>query len=152
MGKFVATYRDFGQPGEVSTVTVPTTDITAANIVAQTAALDTLRQSMEKLMLGGLVSRSLVAWTNDTKTEASSPYAQRENKWLIRFHEDISNGPTHYLEIPTANLNYLDPTANDTINRTDSDVIDFIADFEAVVEVNGNAVVVDSIAFVARRT
>lgn len=152
MGKGLISYRDYGTPGEVSAVTVPMVDITSANIVAQTAALDSFRTAMEAITLGGLESRSLVAWTNDTKTAPSSAFAQREVKWLVKYHEDISNGPTHYMEIPCADLAKLDPNSNDKALMTDADVAAFVVAFEAVVVVGGNACVVDEILFVSRRS
>lgn len=152
MGKFLVTYRDYGTPGELSTVTVPIIDLTDTNLVVQTAACATLKQAMDAITLGGTASRSLVAWTNDTKTDAESAYAQRENKWLVRYHEDIANGQTHYLEIPCADLTKLDPNANDKALMTDVAIEAFVDAFVGVVMVNGNAVEVDEILFVTRRS
>jgi len=152
MGKFVITYRDYGTPGELSTVTLPSTDINAANYDAQAAAADAVRTAMEAIMLGGVQSRSLVAWQNDTAVAPTDPFAQRETKWLVRYHETAS-GAKHTLEIPCADLGYLDPNANDKILMTDPDVGDFIAAFEAYVKIGGSlAVEVDEILFVGRKS
>ena len=152
MGKGLVTYRDFGVPGELSTVTIPLAPITAANIVAQTTLFDTFRAAMGDIVLGGQESHSLVAWTNETKTPATDPYGQRENKWLVRYHEDTVQAEKHTMEIPTADLAKLDPNGNDMADMTAATVIAFVAAFEARVEVNARACVVDSIAFVSRKT
>lgn len=152
MGKYVISYRDFGTPGEISTVTVPIIDITDANIVAKTTQCDALRTAIGGVCMGGLVKRSLVAWENDTKTDPSGSFAQRETKWLVRFHEDIANGETHYMELPCANLSLLDAMANDTIDYNSDEYLAFKGAFEALVEVNGNDVVIDSMTYVARKT
>lgn len=152
MGKFLITYRDYGTPGELSTVTVPIVDLTDANLVAQTTAVDALKQAIDAITLGGTASRSLVAWTNDTKTNPDNAYAQRENKWLVKFHEDIANGETHYMEIPCADLAKLDPNANDKALMTDTQVAAFVTAFEAVVSIDGHDCVVDEILFVTRRS
>jgi hypothetical protein len=152
MGKYVITYRDYGTPGELSTVTFPGADLTDTNIVAETTAADVLRAAMEALIVGGIEQRTMVAWVNDTKIAPTVPFAQRETKWLVKYHQ-TGSGDKHTLEIPTADLNYLDPNANDKILMTDTDVLAFIAAFEAYVKIDGSlAVEVDEILFVSRKS
>lgn len=152
MSKYIVSYRDYGTPGEVSAVTFNGADLTAANIVAQTADADALRLAMQELILGGVDKRQLVAWVNETKTAPASAYAQRENKWLVRYHDNVTTAK-QTLEIPTADLTKLDPTSNDKILRTDADVIAFIAAFEAfVLSADGNPVTVDDILYVGRNS
>lgn len=153
MGKYLVTYRDFGTPGETSTMTVPIVDVNGANYAAQTAAIDAFMTALGPLVIGGIDTRQLVAYVNDTKTTPASPYAQREQKWLVRYHEDVGGGgPTHYMEIPCAKLDKLDPNGNDKINRADADVIAFISAFEGLVTVDGHSVVVDDIVYVSRKS
>lgn len=151
MGKFLITYKDWGTPQETSTVTIPITDLTDTNIVAQTTLVDTLRTEIAKICIGGLKNRQLVAWENDTQTEPSSALAQREVKWVVKYHE-VGTLEPHRMELPCANLLKLDPNASDKILMTDADVLTFIAAFEAVVEVNGNACEVDEILFLTVRS
>jgi len=152
MGKFLINYRDYGDEGETSLVTVPIVDITDANIVAQTTLLDTLRLAIADITVGGLENRQLVAWTNYTQTSPATAWAQREIKWRVRYHEDVANGTPHKMEIPCADLTYLDPNSTDKILMTAQEVIDFVAAFEAVVNINGNSVVVDGIDFLSVRS
>ena len=149
MGKGLLSYRDFGTPGEVSTVTVPMEDITAANIVTQEGLLTTFQIEMEKLILGGQEQRAIVVSVDDTKTAPSGGAAQRENKWLVRYHDSAGK---YTMEIPTADLSKLDPNANDKILMTNADVVSFIAAFEAVVTQGNGAVTVDEIIFVTRKS
>jgi hypothetical protein len=149
-GKFICTYRDYGKPGETSSVTFNTVDITAGNIVAQTTAADALRLAMEAIMTeGSIEKRQLVAWVNDTKVLPVSPLSQREIKWVVKYH-DASSLNKFRLEIPQADLSKLDPNATDKILMTDPDVLAFIAAFETLHRSpEGNAAVVDEILFVS---
>jgi len=152
-GKYVVSYRDYGKPGEVSTVTFNTVDINAGNLAAQTADADTLRLAMEAIMTEGSVEqRQLVAFVNETKVLPVSPLSQREIKWAVKYH-DNSSLQGYRLEIPQADLSKLDAFANDKIDRTDADVIAFIAAFENFHRSpEGNAVTVDDILFVSVRS
>lgn len=152
MGKYLVTYRDFGTPGETSTMTVPIADVTDSNYVTITGKIDAFMTELGPLVTGGLDMRQLVAYANDTATSPANAYAQREIKWLVKYHEEATGYPTHYMEIPCADLSKLDANNNDKIDRADADVIAFIAAFEDLVTVNGNTVVVDDIIFVSRRS
>lgn len=152
-GKYLVTYHDYGKPGETSTVSFNSVDITAGNIVAQSAAADALRLAMEALMTEGSVEkRQLVAWVNDTKVLPTNPLTQREIKWLVKYH-DASSLKDYRLEIPQADLTKLDPNATDKILMTDADVVAFIAAFEAFHRSpEGNASVVDEIIYLSVRS
>lgn len=152
MGKYICTYRDYGTPGETSTVSFPSADINETNYVAQAAAADALRTAMEAIMIGGIDQRQLVAWVEDTAVAPTDPFAQREIKWIVKYHETAS-GAKHDLEIPCADLAYLDPNANDKILMTDADVVAFISAFEGFVKREGTLdVEVDEILFVGRKS
>lgn len=152
MSKYIVSYRDYGKPGEVGTVVFTGADLNAGNIVAQSAAADLVRTTMEAITLGGLEKRQLVAWVNDLKVEATDPFAQREMKWLVRYHDTVTTEPQR-LEIPCADLQYLDPNASDRILMSDPDVAAFVAAFEAFqLSDAGNPVEIDQIVFVGRRS
>lgn len=150
MANLICTYKDYGAPGETTTLTFTGADLTAGNIVAQSAAADTLRQAAEALMVEAPIQkRQFVAWVNDTKVAAADPHTQREIKWRVRYHDAVTGKPQS-LEIPLADLAKLDPNATDRILMTDADVLAFIAAFEAYqLSDAGNATVVDLIEYVS---
>lgn len=149
-GKFIVTYRDYGVPGETSTVTFNTPEITAANIVAQTAAADALRLAMQAIMTEGSVEkRQLIAWVNDTKVAAANPFSQREIKWVVKYH-DASTLNKWRMEIPQADLSKLDPNSTDKALMSDADIIAFVSAFEGFhISPEGNASVVDEILYIS---
>lgn len=152
MGKALMTYRDYGTPGELSTVTIPIVDLNAENIVTQTAAVDALREAMEDIMVvDGPDQRTLVAWVNDISVPTTNAFAQREIKWLVKY-VDATTGAPHYLEIPCADLSLLDATLNDRIDMQDPLTLAFISAFEAVVSVDGHSVTVENITYVSRKS
>jgi hypothetical protein len=82
----------------------------------------------------------------------SDPVAQREVKWLVRYHD--AAGRKYSVEIPTADLSLLD---------TDSEFLDLAATYPAAFKTafedvvvspadDGSAVTIDSIQFVGRRS
>lgn len=151
-GKFLLSYKDYGVPGEIGSVAYNTVEITDVNIVAQTAALDTLRLAMEAISLGGVQKRQLVAWVNETKVEPTDPFAQREIKWLVRY-KDTSSDKEYSLEIPCADLQFLDPENSDKALMSGTEVAAYKAAFEAVVRSpEGNATEVIELLFVGRRS
>lgn len=129
-GKYIITYKDFGTPGELSTVTFNTPDANAGNIAALITDGDVLRVAMQKIMIGGVQKRQLVAFVNETKVEPTNPFAQRETKWLVRYR-DASSKNAYSLEIPCADLGKLDPDNSGKALMTDADVIEFKDAFEA---------------------
>lgn len=152
MGKYLLSYRDWGNPGEVSTVTIPCVDLHAGNIVEVTTKLEALRAALEAITLGGNESKALVAWVNDAKSAPAGPRAQREIKWLVKYHEVTGGNPTHYLEIPCADLDLLDPDRTDAVDMSHESVVAFVEAFEAAVTVNEHAVVVDDIIYASRKS
>lgn len=149
-GKFIVSYRDYGKPGEVSTVTFNTPDVNAGNIAAITTSADNLRLAMQAIMTEGSVEkRQLVAWVNDTKVAPVNPFSQREIKWVVKYH-DASSLNQYRLEIPQADLSKLDPDNTDKALLTDTDVAAFITQFEGFhISPEGNASVVDEILYLS---
>jgi len=149
-GKFIMTYKDFGVPKEVSTVVFNTPDVTAGNIVALTTQVDTVRLAMEQIMLGGIQQRQLVAWVNNTKIEPTDPFSQRESKWVVKYVDDSTLNPYH-LEIPCADLNFLDPDNSGKADLDHATVGAFVTAFEGLhLSPEGNSVTVREILFRGR--
>jgi hypothetical protein len=140
---------------EPSNSKVTITQITAANIVATLALVDTLIAAMQAITLGQLAKSKVTARDQEedtvTPTEAN---AQRERKWLVRYHDTVTN-KKYRLEIPTAdigsgNLN----TNSDEANLADTQVAAFVTAFEAVAkdpDTGLNTVEVDKIEHVGKR-
>jgi len=149
-GKTVYTLRDYGVDFEQSSVSIPVAVMVAANIVAQDTLKDDLRTQIGLITLGGFTRD--VRQNYEVLTPSVGlivPQAQRENKWLVRYH-DFVTGRKARVEIPTADLNLLDPNG-DKADMTDVNIVAFVAAFEAVaLGPDGNVAVVDDIIFVAR--
>lgn len=154
MGKYIMTYRDYGPVGERSTSIFKGPDLTAANFDAEKALQETLRDAVEAISLGTLVKAvTVVKEVPYPDTNPASPFAQRENKWLVRYTDTVT-GDKASLEIPCADLALLDPNAGDKADMSDADVAAFVAAFEAYVlspgsGTRGNTEVVE-IVFVGR--
>lgn len=143
-----------GQP-ETTVWRIPIQTVTAANYDATQTELTTLRNAVLALILGNMIrnaTESSVFQAPDP-SPAASPLAQRENKWLVRFH-DSTTGQKFQVSIGTADLTK--KMANsEFIDLTAGDGLAFKNAFQAVVvspNESGNAVVVDSIQFVGRNT
>jgi len=139
--------------GEPSTVTIPTADLTAANIVASMAAGDALVTAIEGITLGLSSVKTYVAKRSPLSGDvrATDAGAQRELKWLVRYHDSVTfvRGTT---EIPTADTAQLDPANRGYAEIGDAGVVDaFVTAFEAfALGPSGNAAVVDDILLVGR--
>lgn len=130
----------------------PITTITPANLAAVQTAIATFRGAVAALVLGNLFKYEIIAQVTETaKTPAASQLAQRENKFLVRFH-DSTTGQKASVSIPTADLSKL--TANsEFVDITAGDGLAFKNAFEAIAVSPYDAshsVVVDSVQFVGR--
>lgn len=146
------TYRDYGVPGEKSSYQFTIADLSAANFAASSGALTTLFTNIAALLLGSPVSRRIIAVTQEvTSAPVTDPNAQRENKWLVRYHDTSNRKFT--LELPTADLSLLD-TNSEFLDMAGTEAAAFKVAFEAIAKSpsDQSAVTVDSIQFVGRRT
>jgi hypothetical protein len=146
------TYRDYGTPGEKSSFEITVVDLTAVNVAAQVGLLSTLWGTIDAMVLGNIASRKVVfAQSAPDDTVVTDPTAQRENKWLVRYHD--TSGRKFRVELPTANLTLLD-TGSEFLDLTGTEAAAFKTAFEAVAKSpdDQSTVVVDSIQFVGRRT
>jgi len=128
-------------------------DISAANIVATLAAWTTFRTAINAIILGVEKQESVVAYrTTSSNTRAASTAAQRENKWLCRYHDAVNSLPFSF-SIPTADLSLL-PDGSEYLDLADGGVGEAFKDaFEVVVKSPydpTHAVILDSVQFVGR--
>jgi len=149
-GWHVIPFNDYN--GERSTVTVRGVELTAANFDAQYSALiqfyDAIVGITEGLRVGAKFGNDIQIV--DNRTPASSPNAQRERKWLVRYTDGTAMKP-YSMELPCADLTFLDPNNREYADMSDLDVAAFVAIFESFVRSpDGNAVTVDSIQHVGR--
>lgn len=150
-GKATISVNDY-EP-ERSAVKITSTELTAANFDAQVAAFVSFRDALAGITEGLMVSHE-IANRNEIvgpKTPASAKTAQRERKWLVRYHA-VTGGAPYTMELPCADLDALDPNNRGFAEIGDGGVVDaFVSAFEAFVKTeSGGNVAVDSIAHVGR--
>lgn len=139
---------------ETTSWTVAVTQLTPANVAAQETAMGNLRSAVQALILGNTYRYEETYYVSlSANTPASSDLAQRENKWLLRYHDAV-NGQKFQVSIGTADL---------TKKMANSEFVDLSTgagatlktNFEAVVvspNDGSHAVVLDSVQFVGRNT
>jgi len=150
-GRSTIRYNDYG--GEGSTVSLRSEELTAVNFDAEGSKFLAFRDALAAITLGLRIS-----YTHGNReetlapgSEAASPLAQREAKWLVRYHS--ATGTDQYrMEIPCADLTLLDSNNKGFAEMGDAGVVDaFVSAFESfVLAEGGGAVVVDSIQHVGR--
>jgi hypothetical protein len=138
--------------GEIGTIRLHASVITVANFAAQDAGRTTVL-SMLGQMTTGTISQN--TWGNRyslSVTKPSSPAAQRELKWIVRYHDTVLQRKLT-AEIPCANTARLDPHDRGNAFIGDAGLVDaFKTVFEAFIKSpQGNAVVIDEITLVGRR-
>lgn len=149
-GRFSSSRKDYD--GEVSSYGARTAVITAANFDAQ----HTLRVALTGAITGicGGVVQSTVESNVDVISNQPSdePLDQRENKWLVTYHETADPITTYRMELPCADLTKLDPDDRKHAHIGDGAEVDaFVTAFEAyVLGPTGGAVTLDEITFVGR--
>lgn len=155
VSRMSSTRQDYGTPGsgngaEKATWGAFGVAVTAGNIVAQTAAIAALRLAVEGLTLGLEVAASIVAFDYIAAGIVTEPLAQRENKWLCRYHDNA--GTKFRLELPCAKLSLLD-TGTEFLDLAGTEAAAFKSAFEAYVvsPQDSSACVLDSMQFVGRQ-
>jgi len=146
-------FRDFSD--EISTHQVNISPITVGTIVAELAEIAAYRSAVEGITLG-IAARDKIIM-DDTLISAARPVsavAQREMKWLVRYH-GVTDGKKWTCEIPTADLtlaNILVP-GTDIMDLTQAQAATWKTAFETMVRPPGDdtqLVVVDQVVFVGR--
>lgn len=152
--KTTARYNDYDR--EASAVTLQGLTLTAANFDAQITAYNDLLTAIGAITRGILITKMIGNETvlqNNRSEPATSEEAQRESKWLVRYHE-TTGGLQHTCELPCANRTFLDPNNRGFAEMGDGAEVDaFVTAFEAFVKSDaGLGVTVDSIEHVGRNS
>lgn len=144
---FSITFRDYD--GELSNGGVMATTLTAANFDAQATARATYVTAVRAISIGEYAQSKVGIETIASAANASSVQAQRETKWLVRYHD--ANGYKFRTEVACADLTLL-ATNSEFMNPTA--LASFATAFEGYVKspFDGSAVTVDSAQAVGRRT
>jgi len=147
------TIRANGTP-ESGSVSLPVTTLTAGNYTAKKALIDALITAMEGITIGNPAkSEVVIERVVISVNPASTVQAQRENKFLVRYHS-ATLGQKFQASIPTADLDQLIANS-EFIDLSTGTGAALKSAFEAIV-VSPNdaaeAVVLDSVQFVGRNT
>lgn len=142
-----------GRP-ETTNANVAITTLTAANVVAQQALLSTLSGAIAAVTLG-VIRTSETVFTRNllSASPAASVLAQRENKWLCRYHGN-STFQNFSISLGTADLSLLD-SGSEYLDLTADEGLALKDAFEAVVKSpndSSESVTLDSVQFVGRNT
>lgn len=161
-------WADYDNETALTSINMPT--LTAANFDAQIAAFQAIRAALVTLTIGRVRTEQM-GWKNRVSaTAVTDQNAQRETKWLVAYVDqteyldagDTIPNPgyqkTFVLEIPTANLTYLDSSATGYADMDNADVQAFVTAFEAAagspynVDSPNRSISVQSIRHVGRNT
>lgn len=143
-------FRDYSN--EPSTFRVPITTLPPSGFVAELTLIDTLEAAVNAVTMGGQQKEEIVAQVGVISAVLpTDPNAQREKKWLVRYHDAVTNSKFQS-EIPIADLSHLAPMS-DFMDTTDVVFTDLKAAWEAIVRSpdDNNLTVLDSLQFVGRR-
>jgi len=147
------TVKSNGTP-ETTTMSVPITTLNAGNYAAQSALIADLITALEGVTIGNPIKSETVILRDIISSDAASDtLAQRENKWLIRYHGNTLN-QKFQVSIGTADLSQLvDHT--EFMDLTTGAGSALKSAFEAIVKSPDDAsegVTLDSVQFVGRNT
>lgn len=107
MGSVVFSYADYD--GEVSTATLPSSDMTAANSDGLYADAIAIQAALADVLLGSLLKKTHVAKVSPQGVGRSmDPDAQRESKALVRYYDDTTF-ERGTLELPCVDLSKQNP-------------------------------------------
>lgn len=132
---------------------IPT--LTPANVAATVTLVGNLKTALAALVLGRFIKDEVVYVRENLgpQTPATSAQAQRENKWLCRYHDPVTYN-NYVLTFGTADLSK--HIANsEFVDLTAGDGLAFKTAFDAVVTSPEDASrlgVLDSMQFVGRNT
>src|SRR6266540_3894608 len=126
------TVRQNGEP-EKTTISLPVTTLTAANYAAQSALIAALVTALEGVTIGNPVkSETVILRSIISAAPASDPLAQRENKYLLRYH-GTTLSQKFQASIGTADLTQLLPNS-EFVDLTSGAGAALKSAFEAIVK------------------
>jgi len=147
------TLKSNGTP-ESSSMGVAVTTLTAANVAAQSALIINLENAIDGVTIGEMAKSEIVFERQILSAEpAASTLAQRENKWLMRYHGNTLN-QKFQVSVGTADLTLLD-SGSEFLDLTADEGLALKTAFEAIVKSpndGAEAVTLDSVQFVGRNT
>lgn len=157
MGRLTFSIADYD--GEVSTVSMPWSDLTAANIDGEYADAITMQSALDGVSRGLILKREQVAKTSPQAVgAAASAEAQREEKALVKYY-DATTFQKGTMEIPAVDMTtqltghpgyfYMNNQNGDEEAEWTAFVAAFVASIPGP---GGNASVVESIIHVGRNT
>lgn len=139
---------------ETGSFRVPVTTITAANYTTVTGQLTSLKTAIQGITLGRFIREVIESGVVQIAAiPATDPLAQRENKWLCRYHGNTL-GQKFTVSLPTADVS-LHIANSEFLDLTGGVGATFKTAFEAVVKSPNDAaeaVTLDSVQFVGRNT
>lgn len=148
---FDSTLKGNGQP-ESAGFELAVVKLTAANVVAQEALIDTLTASIEAIVLGNL-NKTTIVWEREiiSAVAANDQLAQRGIKLLCRYHDASVPTNKYHVSIPTFDLSLL-PLHSEFLDLADAGVGEAFKDaFEAVVRAKDDdthVVILDSAQYI----
>lgn len=129
--------------------------LTPANAAATETLAGNLAAALAAVTLGNFVKNQIVYARNQSGAvvPATDPLAQRENKWLLRYHDAV-NFQNYVVSVGTADLS-LKMANSEFVDLTTGAGAAVKTAFEAVVVApndSSHATVLDSMQFVGRNT
>jgi len=143
-----------GEP-ETTSSEVPIITLTPANVAATATLAGNLQTALAALVIGRFVKNTLTydRASNGAQIPATDPLAQRENKWLARYH-DATNFQKFSVSFPCADLSKL-ASGEEFLDLTAGVGLAVKEAFEDVVvspNDSSHTVVLDTMQFVGRNS
>jgi len=117
---------------EKSSFGVTSITANAGNLAAQQTAAAALFAAIEDLSIGELTKQSMNLLIYDTPAIPTSPYAQRELKWLVQYQGD-SSGKLFSIEIAAPDITDNVVENTDVADLASTDWAAFVTAFESYV-------------------
>lgn len=148
MGEYLLSVVDYSK--EISHFNTHLGPVNAATITGITGQLATLQSAVDGIILGVLKEEEFLVDRNRLSGALpASKNAQRENKWLVVYHDTVTF-EVFKLQIPTADLSLV-VNNSDFADITAGAMATFVTAFQDVaVSKSGNDVLIDYIKFVGR--
>jgi len=118
---------------EKSSFGVTSVTANAGNLAAQQTLAADLFAAVDALTIGELTKQSMSLVIYDTPAIPTSPYAQRELKWLVQYVGNAS-GKTFSVEIAAPDITDNVVENTDVADLGSADWVDFVGAFEAYVK------------------